>query len=153
MKVPSNILTVDLPRSFLLQIEYLIENACKSYFLVCVSYDSHFVFVFRACRRSVQYSTSKKACCQGVMIIEMRFVLICVSVALSYLSIVISKGMQLISKQISNTVFFSPALHLHLSKHAKQHIKMLLMYQATFLDIFSFKCFTKTHQISLLKLT
>ena len=41
---------------------------------------------------------------QGVMIIEMRFVLICVSVASLYLRIIISKGMQLISKQISNTV-------------------------------------------------
>ena len=39
---PSNILTYDLPRSFL-QIEYLIEKACKSDFVVCVSYNSHFV--------------------------------------------------------------------------------------------------------------
>ena len=54
---------------FFLQIEDLVESACKSDFLVCVSNDSHFVFVFRPCRRSIQYSASKKASYQGVMII------------------------------------------------------------------------------------
>ena len=74
---------------FFLQIEYLVESACKSDFLVFVSYDSKFVFVLRPCCRSIQYSASKKASYQGVMviiiIIEMPFVLICVSIALLYL--------------------------------------------------------------------
>ena len=63
---------------FFLQIEYLVESACKSGFLVFVSYDSQFVFVLRRCCRSIQYSASKKASYQGVMIItiiEMPFVL------------------------------------------------------------------------------
>ena len=91
-----------------LQIKHLVGSACKSDFLVCVSYDSHFAIVFRPCRRSIQYSASKTASYQGVMIImiiEMPFVLICVSVALLYLSIDIRKGTQLISKQISNNCF------------------------------------------------
>ena len=46
---------------FFLQIEYLLETAHKSDFLVCVSYDIHFDFAFRPCRRSIQYSASKKA--------------------------------------------------------------------------------------------
>ena len=90
---------------FILQVEYLVEKACKSDFLVCVSYDSHYIFVLRPCRRSIQYSASKRARYQGAMIIEMALVLICVSVALLYLCIVISKGTQLISKQISNNCF------------------------------------------------
>ena len=72
---------------FFLQIEYLVEIACKSEFLVFVSYDSQFVFL-RPCCRSIQYSASKKASYQGVMvimIIKMPFVLICVSIALLYL--------------------------------------------------------------------
>ena len=90
---------------FFLQIEYLVESSCKSDFLVCVSYDSHFAFVFHPCSQSIQYSASKKASYQAIMIIKMPFVLICVSVALLYLCIVISKGVQLIPKQISNNCF------------------------------------------------
>ena len=73
---------------FFLQIEYLVKSACKSDFLVFVSYDSQFVFVLRPCCRSIQCSASKKASYQGVMIImiiETPFVLICVSIALLYL--------------------------------------------------------------------
>ena len=73
---------------FFLQIEYLVKSACKSDFLVFVSYDSQFVFVLRPSCRSIQRSASKKASYQGVMIIkiiEMPFVLICVSIALLYL--------------------------------------------------------------------
>ena len=63
-----------------------VESACESDFLVCVSNDNHFVFL-RPYRRSNQYSASKKASYQSVIVIEMPFVLICVSVALLYLSI------------------------------------------------------------------
>ena len=94
---------------FFLQIEYLVKSACKSDFLVGVSYDSQFVFVLRPCCRSIQCSASKKASYQGVMIImiiEMPFVLICVSIALLYLlHSYIRKGAQLIPKQISNNCF------------------------------------------------
>ena len=97
----SNILTYDIPRSFL-QIEYLTESACKSDSLVCVSYDSHCV---RPCRQSIQYSSSKKASYQGVMIIKMPFVSICVSIALVYLSKATREKMQVFSKQISKNCF------------------------------------------------
>ena len=90
---------------FFLQIEYLVESACKSDFLVFASYDSHLVFVLRRCCRSIQYSASKKASYQRVVIIEMPFVLICVSVALCTYCIGISKGAQLILKQISSNCF------------------------------------------------
>ena len=71
------------------------------------------------------------------------------------LSIDIRKGKKernLFPNKLATTVFFPPTLHLYLSKHTKRHIKMLLIYQATFLDTFLLECFTKTQQISLLKL-
>ena len=97
---PSDILKHDLTRSFLSS-----DNACKSDFLLCVSYDIHFIFVLHPCHRSIQYSALKKASYQGVMIIKVPFVLICVSVALLSLSKVMREGMQVISKQISNNCF------------------------------------------------
>ena len=90
MLVSHGSLTYDLPYQdlFFLQIEYLVKSACKSDFLVFVSYDSQFVFVLHPCCQSIQFSASKKASYQGVMvimIIEIPFVLICVSFALLYL--------------------------------------------------------------------
>ena len=80
---------------FFLQTKYLVESACKSDFLVCVSLQSfRFCFASLLSINPIQYSDSKKASYQGAMIIEMTFVLICVSVALLYQSIVIREGMQ-----------------------------------------------------------
>ena len=50
--------------------------------------NSHLVSVLRPCPRSVQYCASKKASYEGVMVIEIPFVLICVSATLLYLCIV-----------------------------------------------------------------
>ena len=94
----------------------------------------------------------KKASYQSVMIIKVPFVLICVSVALLYLCVVYVKERNLFPNRSAITVFFPSALHLYLSKHTKEHIKMLLIYQATFLDISLFECFTKAQQILLQKL-
>ena len=45
-----------------------------------------------------------------------------------YLTMVVVKLAKLFQNKLATTVFFSPALHLYLSKHAKQHIKTLLIY-------------------------
>ena len=67
-----------LPLSFSDRIS--LESAYKSNFFVCISYESHFIFVLRPCRGSTKFGVTKKASYQGVMIIEMPFALICVMV-------------------------------------------------------------------------
>ena len=62
---------------------------------------------------------------------------------------VIKEGMQAISKQITNNnahFLFTciASMFRYLSKNAKQHIKMLLIHQATFLHFFLFECFIIT---------
>ena len=86
------------------------------------------------------------------MIIKMPFVLICVSVALFYLSIVIRKGTQVISKQISNNCFLFTRVACIFDQKCNITHQMLLIYPAMFLDNCLFECFIKAQQISLLKL-
>ena len=63
--------------------DLFFQNACKSDFLVCVSYDIHFVLF---CALAVEQSNTapQRGLYQGIVVFKMLFILICISVALLY---------------------------------------------------------------------